>query len=289
MNPLTIAACLQQASQLLAVSDSPRLDVEILLAHALEKNRTYLFTWPDKTLSAKQWQTFDNYFHRRLAGEPVAHIIGEREFWSLPLFVDNTTLIPRPDTELLVETVLDIFAGDSPEKRRSLLDLGTGTGAIVLALASEKKHWHCLGVDKESAAVALAEKNRAHLQLANVQITQSDWFSALTEMSFDIIVSNPPYIDPADPHLQQGDVRYEPLSALIADNHGLADIELIVAQSQRHLKADGWLLVEHGYEQGAAVRNLFSQFNYRAVNTLRDMGGNERVTIGQKATDNDNG
>lgn len=280
---LTIAGCLQAAPQLAAVSDSPRLDVEILLGHILEKPRTYLFTWPEKALTAAQAQLFEISFQRRLNGEPVAHIIGQREFWSLPFFVDNTTLIPRPDTELLVEAALNLFVEDAPEQTRNLLDLGTGTGAILLALAHEKKHWQCVGVDKSAAAVALAEKNRTHLQLANACIQQSDWFASLGSDRFDVIVSNPPYIDPADPHLQQGDVRFEPLSALIAENHGLADIEWIAQQASNYLLPQGWLLVEHGYNQGEAVRNLFERYGYVQVKTLRDFGDNERVTLGQIA------
>lgn len=278
----TIAACLQHASQLAAVSDSPRLDIEILLAHTLDKNRTYLFTWPEKVLTTDQSQIFQKNFQRRLSGEPIAHIIGQREFWSLPLFVDKTTLIPRPETELLVETIIQLFAQDAPAQVRQLLDLGTGTGAIVLALASEKKHWHCLGADKELAAVQLAEKNRTHLQLDNVVVKQSDWFADLNSACFDIIVSNPPYIDPADPHLQQGDVRFEPRSALVADNHGLADIERITEDGYDHLLPGGWLLLEHGYDQGDAVRKLFACQHYCDIKTLRDYAGNERVTFAKK-------
>lgn len=282
MNLPSIASCLQQASQL-AVSDSARLDVEILLAHVLQKDRVYLFTWPEKTLTPEQAQIFDDHFQRRMHGEPIAHIIGQREFWSLPLMVDNTTLIPRPETELLVETVLKLFSGDAPDQVRHILDLGTGTGAIALALASEKKTWQCLGVDKEPSAVQLAEKNRAHLQLHNATITQSNWFDGIGYKAFDIVVSNPPYIDPSDAHLQQGDVRFEPLSALIADNHGLADIERITQEAQNYLRPNGWLLIEHGYDQGEIVRELFQSHHYREVKTLVDFAGNERATFGQKA------
>jgi release factor glutamine methyltransferase len=283
MNPLTIANCLQQSPQLADLSDSPRLDIEILLTHILQKNRTYLFTWPEKELTAEQSKTFNEFFARRLTGEPVAHIIGQREFWSLPLMVNNSTLIPRPDTELLVEATLGLFAEDVINQKRRLLDLGTGTGAIVLALAHEKKSWQCVGVDKELAAVELAEKNRTQLNLPNVKIQQSDWFSVLVgEEPFDIIVSNPPYIDPNDEHLSEGDVRFEPLSALIADNNGLADLEYIIAHAPQYLTVNGWLLVEHGYDQGSAVRDLFTANNFDQVNTFRDFGGNERVTLGRK-------
>lgn len=279
----TIAQCLQLSSQLASVSDSPRLDLEIFLSHLLKQNRTYLFTWPEKILSEEQLHTFNSFFERRLTGEPVAHIIGQREFWSLPLMVNNSTLIPRPDTELLVEAALGLFAEDEANKSRRLLDLGTGTGAIALALAHEKPVWQCVAVDKELAAVELAEKNRELLDLHNVKVQQSDWFSSLTnETPFDIILSNPPYIDPADEHLREGDVRFEPLSALIADNKGLADLEFIIANAPRYLVANGWLLVEHGYDQGTAVRKLFEEKSFIDINTFRDFGGNERVTIGRK-------
>ncbi len=279
----TIANCLKQSPQLANLSDSPRLDIEIFLTHILKKNRTYLFTWPEQELTGEQAKTFNEFFARRLTGEPVAHIIGQREFWSLPLMVNNSTLIPRPDTELLVEATLGLFTEDEENKVRRLLDLGTGTGAIVLALAHEKKSWQCVGVDKELAAVELAEKNRVQLSFDNVKILQSDWFSALAhEAPFDVIVSNPPYIDPDDSHLSEGDVRFEPLSALIAGNKGLADLEFIIAQAPRYLTSNGWLLVEHGHDQGAAVRDLLTANHFEDVNTFRDFGRNERVTIGRK-------
>lgn len=286
----TIAHCLKKSAQLADLSDSPRLDIEILLCHIFQKNRTYLFTWPEQELTAEQANTFNEFFARRLTGEPVAHIIGQREFWSLPFMVNNSTLIPRADTELLVEAVLGLCADDDSSQSRRLLDLGTGTGAIVLALAHEKKSWQCVGVDKELAAVELAEKNRVQLNLHNVKIQQSNWFSVLeTEASFnkalfDIIVSNPPYIDPSDEHLKEGDVRFEPLSALIADRNGLADLEFIIAHASQYLTENGWLLVEHGYDQGAAVRDLFEVNHFDQINTLRDFGGNERVTLGQRSS-----
>lgn len=283
MNMITVAQCLQRASELEMVSDSARLDIELILCHILQQNRTWLFTWPDKTLTEEQQQLFTAFFLRRQKGEPIAHIIGMREFWSLPLAVNNSTLIPRPDTELLVETTLALFADDEPEKARRCLDLGTGTGAIVLALASEKPRWQLLGVDFSTDAVTLAEQNRRALNFDHVRVAQSNWFAQIALRAFDVIVSNPPYIDPQDPHLQQGDVRFEPHSALIADNHGLADIEKIIRDSWHYLTADGWLLLEHGYDQGAAVRELLSLGGFTQVETRHDLGGNERVSLGQKA------
>ena len=282
MSLFSISQCLQLSTELEAVSDSTRLDIELILCHILQKNRTWLFTWPDKTLTSEQQKIFDEFLQRRKNGEPIAHIIGQREFWSLPLSVNNSTLIPRPDTELLVETVLELFAGDAPSQPRRCLDLGTGTGAIVLAIASEKPQWQLLGVDKSAEAVALAQSNRFQLGFHHVQIKQSDWFAQIPQHAFDVIVSNPPYIDPQDPHLEQGDVRFEPRSALIAENNGLADIELIIQQGWNYLQAQGWLLLEHGYDQGAAVRALLSARGFTQVQTRRDFGGNERISIGRK-------
>jgi release factor glutamine methyltransferase len=278
----TITYCLQQSSQLLWVSDTPRLDVEVILAHVLKKDRTYLFTWPEKILDESQANLFASLFALRMSGQPIAHIIGVREFWSLELAVNNSTLIPRPDTELLVETALNLFGDDDAQTPRRLLDLGTGSGAIALVLAHEKKSWCCVAVDKEIAAVELAERNRLHFTLSNVKVQLSDWFSTLqNELPFDVIVSNPPYIDCADPHLIQGDVRFEPRSALVAANNGLADLALIITEADKYLVRGGWLLVEHGYEQGAAVRELFQQNRFNEIKTLCDLGGNERVTLGK--------
>ncbi|WP_039915020.1 peptide chain release factor N(5)-glutamine methyltransferase [Cellvibrio mixtus] len=283
MSNITVAQCLQLAPELESISDSARLDIELILCHILQKNRTWLFTWPDKKLDEAQQKMFNDFFRRRKNGEPIAHIIGQREFWSLPLAVNNSTLIPRPDTELLVEVTLELFAQDKPDQVRNCLDLGTGTGAIVLALASEKPHWQLLGVDKSIDAVALAEKNRTQLDFNHVKIQQSDWFAQIEWCEFDVIVSNPPYIDPQDPHLNQGDVRFEPRSALIADNHGLADIEFIIREGSNYLHCDGWLLLEHGYDQGEAVRGLLRANGFVAVETRRDLGGNERVSLGKKS------
>lgn len=282
MSNITVAQCLQLSPELESISDSARLDIEIILCHILQKNRTWLFTWPGNSLTAEQQQLFDAFFQRRKSGEPIAHIIGWREFWSLPLAVNNSTLIPRPDTELLVETALELFASDDIKHVRKCLDLGTGTGAIALALASEKPHWQLLGVDKSADAIALAENNRAQLSFNHVQIRQSDWFAQVDGGEFDVIVSNPPYIDPQDPHLTQGDVRFEPHSALIADNHGLADIESIIRESWSYLLVGGWLLLEHGYEQAETVRNLLRARGFAAVETRLDLGGNERVSLGCK-------
>lgn len=215
---------------------------------------------------------------RRQRGEPIAHLTGVREFWSLPLFVSPATLIPRPDTECLVEQALARL----PSGPCRILDLGTGTGAIALALASERPDCEVTAVDRMPDAVELAQRNAAHLAINNIHIQQSDWFSALPDRPFTMIVSNPPYIDEQDPHLTQGDVRFEPLTALVAGDSGMADIVHIIEQSRARLEAGGFLLLEHGWQQGAAVRDAFIRAGYQAVETCRDYGDNERITLGRK-------
>ncbi|WP_075187238.1 peptide chain release factor N(5)-glutamine methyltransferase [Teredinibacter haidensis] len=270
----TVAECIKRAQELRVVSDSARLDIELLLGHVLKKDRTWLFTWPESLLSSEQSVQFDAFFKRRLNGEPVAHILGEKEFWSLPLFVDTSTLIPRPDTELLVETVLEL-AGE----KKKILDLGTGTGAIALALASELPTADILAVDRSLAAVQLAQRNRERLGFANVVIRQSDWFLSVENTVFDIIVSNPPYIEKSDLHLLQGDVVFEPVSALVAGDSGLADIGHIIKTAIDYLTPGGTLMLEHGWQQANEVQALFRQKGYQKIETRKDLGGNDRVTF----------
>ncbi len=277
----SITEALKQFILLDLVSDSARVDIEVLLAWVLEKDRTYLYTWPEKRLSSEQNTRFIDALARRINGEPVAHITGEREFWSLPLYVDNSTLIPRPDTEIVVETALSLFEQDDPTQPRQLIDLGTGTGAIALALASEKPHWQITALDKNPKACALAEKNRQRHGLTQVTIVVSDWLSAVSGTRVDMIVTNPPYIDENDPHLSQGDVRFEPASALTAPKQGLADIEIIADQARGQLLAHGWLLIEHGYQQAPQVQGILQALGYKQVRTVDDLAGHPRVTLGQ--------
>ena len=275
INPQTISDVLKRSAELADVSDTPRLDVEVLLGHILEKDRTFLYTWPEHQLSDSQQQAFDAFFQRRLQGEPVAHITGQREFWSLPFKVTPATLIPRPETELLVELALKLPLSE----QSSVLDLGTGTGAIALAIACERSDWHITATDAVEAAVQLAEENRQQFGFDHVQILQSDWFSNV-EGLFDLIVSNPPYICEGDSHLVEGDVRFEPASALVADEQGLADLQAIIIGARLHLKPGGWLLLEHGFDQGAAVREMLLGAGYSGVVTHADLAGKDRASLG---------
>ncbi len=257
-------------------SDSPSLDAAVLLCHVLQKPRSYLLTWPEKVLTVEQQTEFDALLTRRLSGEPVAYIIGEREFWSLPLKVSPSTLIPRPDTERLVELALE----KAEQIPGDILDLGTGTGAIALALASELPARHVFGVDLRHEAQQLAIENSQRLQITNVTFLQGSWFTPLVEgIKFALIVSNPPYIEESDPHLEQGDVRFEPKSALVAEDNGLADIKYIAQTAREYLLAEGWLLFEHGYEQATAVQTILKELGYQAITTEQDYAGNDRVTL----------
>ncbi len=280
---MRLDALLRQATARLAAAGSPsaRLDAEVLLCHVLGVDRTWLYTWGDRTAEAATLASLDALLARREAGEPVAYLTGEREFWGLRLATEPSTLIPRPDTETLVEVALEKAAA-APGR---LLDLGTGTGAIALAFASERPGWAVLGVDLRAEAVALAGRNAERLGITGAEFRQGDWFSALGQDEpagerFDLIVSNPPYLADDDPHLARGDVRFEPLSALVAGEGGLADLHHLVRGAREYLVAGGWLLLEHGAEQGAAVRQALTAAGYRDVASRRDLAGHERISLG---------
>ncbi|KUE78756.1 protein-(glutamine-N5) methyltransferase, release factor-specific [Aeromonas schubertii] len=261
----------------LAAGESPRADADALLCHLLGRDRGYLLSWPERELTGDQLVRLEGWLARRQGGEPIAHILGEREFWSLPLLVSPATLIPRPDTEVLVELALARL----PAAPARVLDLGTGTGAIALALKSERADDEVWAVDAQPDAVALARRNSERLRLP-LLLRLGSWFEPLGDAPrFDLIVSNPPYIDGEDPHLAQGDVRFEPLSALVADEAGLADLRHIVRSAPAHLVPGGWLLLEHGWQQGACVRELLAEAGYDAIETVRDYGDNDRVTLGR--------
>lgn len=268
---------LRQASVRLQASESPRRDAEILLGFVTGKARTSILAFGETELTAPQRAKLEEVLARRVCGEPVAHLVGEREFWSLPLRVSPATLIPRPDTECLVEQALARL----PETPCSVLDLGTGTGAIALAIGSERPECDITALDLIPEAVELARANADRLGITNVQVLQSNWFSALNTQRFSVIVSNPPYIDRDDPHLSQGDVRFEPLSALVADNQGLADLQTLIDTSRRFLEPGGWLLLEHGWQQAQQVQRLFTDAGFVEVQTCQDYGGNDRLTLGR--------
>ncbi|MBW4935720.1 peptide chain release factor N(5)-glutamine methyltransferase [Marinobacter sp. F4206] len=272
---LTCESLLQQAAERIA-SDSPRLDAELLLSHVTGLGRTSFRAWPEREVSPTDAARFDELVSERGSGKPVAYLLGHQEFWSLPLHVSPSTLIPRPDTECLVETALSLSL---PTDAR-VLDLGTGTGAIALALASEHAGWQVSACDCVAEAVKLARRNAVDLKLL-VQVVQSSWFSGLNAGKFDLIVSNPPYIASADHHLGLGDVRFEPTSALVSGADGLDDLRLIVEQAPDWLEPGGWLLVEHGFDQAGAVRSLFETRGFVAVESRRDYGNRDRMTLGQ--------
>ena len=280
MSTQSVAQSLALCEKLKSVSDTPRLDTELLLAHVLDVDRAWLKTWPEHELREEQIALFDRLLSRRLNGEPIAFITGIQGFWTLDLKVTSDTLIPRPETELLVEVALQLDLADDAR----VLDLGTGTGAIALALASEKPLWQVTGVDSEPAAVKLAEINRQYCQLDNVAVYQSDWFSQVPVVGrvskYHLIVSNPPYIEIDDPHLTQGDVRFEPASALVSGVDGLDDLREVIGLSSQYLELSGWLIVEHGYNQGEAIRKLFRQSGFTQIETKIDFNLLDRVTLG---------
>lgn len=253
------------------------LDVRLLLAKVLGKPASYLRTWPERELDAEQLSAYRQLLARRREGEPVAYLLGHQGFWSLDLQVSPATLIPRPATERLVELALEL----GPAGPARILDLGTGTGAIALALAKERPDWQVLGCDTLVQAVELAESNRVVHRLANARFVRSDWFAALPADSFELIVSNPPYIAATDPHLQQGDVRFEPASALVSGADGLDAIRQIIEQAPGYLSHPGWLLIEHGWEQAAAVQALLHQRGFAGVQSWCDLAGQLRVSGGQ--------
>ncbi|WP_458525090.1 peptide chain release factor N(5)-glutamine methyltransferase, partial [Onishia taeanensis] len=247
-------------------SPSPRLDAEVLLCHVLDVSRAWLFTWGDRDAEPRAQARFEALVAARAEGTPVAYLTGEREFWGLSLMTSDATLIPRPDTECLVEAALERAGGEAGR----LLDLGTGTGAIALAFASERPDWQVTGADVSPQAVALARDNASRLGLSRARFLESDWFSALEGERFALVVANPPYLADDDPHLAQGDVRFEPRSALVAGDDGLADLYWLVREAREHLGPGGWLLLEHGLEQGAAVRQAFDAAGYADAATRKD-------------------
>ncbi|WP_133140769.1 peptide chain release factor N(5)-glutamine methyltransferase [Legionella genomosp. 1] len=277
---INIKTALSNATEVLAdLHDTARIDAEILLAYTLSKTRTYLYTHPEQPLNTEQYQRFQTLVKERQLGRPVAYLVKMREFWSLPLKVTESTLIPRPETELIVELCLHLI----PEQRDiRIIDLGTGSGAIALALAKERPQWEVYASDISERALYVAKENAASLNITNIHFFQSDWFSAIPDaMQFHAIVSNPPYIPQTDPHLQQGDLRFEPQSALASGEDGLTAIRDIMQQSIARLNRDGLLLIEHGYDQKTVVGSMLKDYGYQKLQCWKDVQGLDRVSGGR--------
>lgn len=273
---MTIAECLRWAKTLLS-DDSANLEAYLLLERVSGLSRTTLYAWPERELSPEVGQRYEELVKRREQGIPIAYLLGQREFYGLDLWVDERVLIPRPETELLVDLALDC-AG---EAQAQVLDLGTGSGAIALALASQRPAWSLVAVDQSQEALAVAKANQEHLGIQNVEFYRSDWFASIPPQSFDVIVSNPPYVEPDSEYLQQGDVRFEPISALVAPNDGLADLFAIIDKASMYLKSGGFIWLEHGYQQAARLRHYLVDRGYRGAETHCDLQGLDRVTGAQ--------
>ncbi len=273
----SIRTLLEQASRELG-TESARLDTEILLAACLGKPRSYLRTWPERSIDQRELECFGQLLRRRARGEPVAHLTGEREFWSLPLAVTPDTLIPRPETETLVEQALGKLPPDTPLR---VADLGTGSGAIALAIATERPRCEIIATDISELALTVARHNAERLGLGNVRFIAGDWCKSLPAGRFDVILSNPPYVAERDPHLDSGDVRFDPRQALVAGPEGMDALRQIARCANDHLRRDGWLIVEHGYDQGGKVMQLLQAEGYSEVSTHNDGSGLGRVTMGR--------
>ena len=277
-SPATVGEILASAITQLDASPSARLDAEVLLAHALERPRTFVHSHEGEAVAPAVAARIAALVERRRRGEPIAYITGHREFWSLDFEVDASVLIPRPETELLVEFALEVLPAEAHVR---VLDLGTGSGAVALAIARERPNARIIASDASTSALTLACRNAEHLGIGNVSFVKGEWYESLGAMHCDLIVSNPPYVASDDPALRSGDASYEPRLALSPGPTGLEAIERIVAGARAHLRSGGSLAIEHGAEQGAAVRALFSSHGLSTIRTRRDLAGHERVTTGR--------
>lgn len=276
---MQIVDALKHARQQLHASESAQLDSELLLCEVLNCERSHLYAYPEKELTTHHIESLNQFIALRAEGHPIAHITKQREFWSLLLHVDEHTLIPRPETEILVDAALKLIPKDS---EKAVLDLGTGSGAIAIAIASERPFAKIIATDNSDKALYIAKQNAEKHTINNIHFINADWFNMENKQSYDVIVSNPPYICSDDTHLEQGDVRFEPLSALASGKDGLNDLRSIIHEAKNHLNKQGWLLVEHGYNQAKQVEQLFNENNFNSVTTIKDYSDNDRVTIGEK-------
>lgn len=269
-----------RVADILKSKNLPTLEVEILLAEALQSERTQIRAYPDRELTAEEELNFKELLERRYEGEPIAYILGHKEFWSMDFIITPSVLIPRPDSELLVELVLEELTENSKDY---ILELGTGSGAIALAIASERKKLQIIATDESKDALEIAKENAKKFKIKNVSFVQGDWFEAFkSEHKFNLILSNPPYVAYNDPHLMTGDLRYEPHNALVAGRDGMSDIHKIVSSAANYLTPNGWLYIEHGYDQEHLVQDEFVMHGYKEIQCHRDLSGVPRVTVGQK-------
>lgn len=277
---MQVRSLLTWAIQLLQKSNTPHLDAEILLAHVLGLTRAQIIARYDAFVEAQIEQSFRQLIIRRQAGEPIAYILGYREFWSLLFEVTPATLIPRPETELLVELALQRFPAN---ENIHVVDLGTGSGAIALAIAHERPHWSVVATDRSAAALAVATRNAERLNIHNVSFRQGNWCEALSDTElFHLIISNPPYIAENDPHLSQQDLQFEPPDALVAGKNGIAELYLIVKQARQYLLKEGQLLLEHGFDQKKILMEILHEYHYTQIENHTDFSGNTRVCTAWK-------
>lgn len=275
--PVSIKTLLDEAIQALPNSDSATVDAESLLSHVIGKSRSYFYTWPDNPVTDQQRLEYRALVQERSTGKPVAHLIRQRSFWNQALEVTPESLIPRPETELLVEMALEIIPADSCFQ---IADLGTGTGAVAIAIACERLNSCMTATDIILNNLLLARRNAIAHSAHNIQFVNSHWLRSIEDHAFDVIVSNPPYIAHNDPHLDQGDLRFESRIALVSGEDGLDAIRRIVISACRALKKNGWLLLEHGYQQSVCVKELMLENGYVNITTKNDLNGNPRVTMG---------
>lgn len=267
------------ATEIASISDTPALDAELLLAEVMERPRSHFRAWPDRKIPPSEVERFEALVARRCLGEPIAYLLGHREFWSLTLAVTPETLIPRPDTEQLVEAALEKIPGS---ERCRIVDLGCGSGAIALALASERPFAEVTAIDASPGALRVATDNARINSIDNVVFLESDWWSGLGQQRFDIVVSNPPYIRVDDPHLERGDLRFEPREALVAGDDGLDAYRDILTGLDQHLEPGGWLLLEHGHDQADALAELLANQGLEDIRCIQDLGSNDRVTLARR-------